>query len=93
LEDPRLCDFEPHTLECKGEDGPDCLTAAQVAVVLAFYSPTVNPRTREQIYPGMVMGNELGWSSEVGRMHSDPLALATAYLRYAVFSRIRTGIT
>jgi feruloyl esterase len=85
LEDPRLCDFEPKTLECKGEDGPDCLTAAQVAVVRAFYSPTVNPRTRERIYPGMVLGSEPGWSSDVGRMHADPLALATAYLRYAVF--------
>jgi feruloyl esterase len=89
LEDPRLCDFEPKTLACQAADGPDCLTAAQVAVVRAFYSPTVNPRTREQIYPGMVVGSELGWSSDVGRMYADPpditKSLATAYLRYAVF--------
>jgi feruloyl esterase len=89
LEDPRLCDFDPKNLECKGEDGPDCLTAAQVAVVRAFYSPTVNPRTREQIFPGMVLGSELGWSSDAGRMYVDPSditkSLATTYLRYAVF--------
>ena len=66
LGDPRLCDFDPKTLECKGEDGPDCLTTAQVAVARAFYSPTVNPRTREQIYPGLMLGSELGWSSDVG---------------------------
>ena len=89
LEDPRLCEFDPKTVECKGEDGPDCLTAAQVAVVRAFYGPTVNPRTREQIFPGMVPGSELGWSSDLGRMYADPSditkTLATAYLRYAVF--------
>jgi pimeloyl-ACP methyl ester carboxylesterase len=53
------------------------------------YSPTVNPRTGEQIFPGMVPGSELGWSSNVGRMYADPpniaKTLATAYLRYAVF--------
>jgi Tannase and feruloyl esterase len=46
LDDPRLCDFDPKILECKGDDRPDCLTAAQITVVRAFYSPTVNPRTK-----------------------------------------------
>jgi feruloyl esterase len=89
LEDPRLCDFDPKILECKSEDRPECLTAAQVAVVRAFYGPATNPRTKEQIFPGMVPGSELGWSSDVGRMFADPpdisKILATAYLRYAVF--------
>jgi feruloyl esterase len=89
LENPLLCDFDPKILECEGEDGPDCLTAAQITVVRAFYGPTVNPRTREQIFPGMVPGSEVGWSSDVGRMYADPpditKSLATAYLRYAVF--------
>ena len=86
LGDPRLCDFDPKTLECKGEDGPDCLTAAQVAVARAFYRPTVNPRTREQIYPGLMLGSELGWSSDVGRMHADiTKTQASEYLRYGVF--------
>ncbi len=89
LQDPRLCNFDPKILQCNGEDQPDCLTAAQIVVVRAFYSATVNPRTREQIFPGMVPGSELGWSSNVGRMYADPpdirKTLATAYLRYAVF--------
>ena len=86
LGDPRLCDFDLKTLECKGEDGPDCLTAAQVAVARAFYSPTVNLRTREQIYPGLMLGSELGWSSDVGRMHADiTKTQASEYLRYGIF--------
>jgi feruloyl esterase len=59
LSDPRLCDFDPKTLKCPGDDGPDCLTTAQVAVALAFYTPTVNPRTKQQIYPGLTPGSEL----------------------------------
>jgi feruloyl esterase len=86
LRDPRLCDFDLKTLECKGEDSPDCLTAAQVAVARAFYTPTVNPRTAEQIYPGLMLGSELGWSSDVGRMHADiTKTQASEYLRYGVF--------
>jgi hypothetical protein len=64
------------------------------------YGPTVNPRTGEQLFPGMVLGSELGWSSDVGRMYPDPpditKTLATAYLRYAVFRRrlaaLRDGV-
>jgi feruloyl esterase len=86
LGDPRLCDLDLRTLECTGEDRPDCLTAAQVAVARAFYSPTVNPRTRELIYPGLMQGSELGWSSDAGRMHADiTKTQASEYLRYGVF--------
>jgi feruloyl esterase len=86
LSDPRLCDFDPKILQCKGDDGPDCLTAAQVAVARAFYIATVNPRTKQQIYPGLALGSELGWSSDVGRMHADiTKTQASEYLRYAVF--------
>jgi len=35
LENPLLCDFDPTILECKGEDGPDCLTTALITVVRA----------------------------------------------------------
>ena len=66
----------PKTLECKGEDGPDCLTTAQVAVARAFYSPTVNPRTREQIYPGLMLGGrtrlELRRGSDAWGHDEDP---------------------
>jgi feruloyl esterase len=78
-------------LQCNGKESTDCLTAAQVTVVRAFYGATVNPRTGEQIFPGMVLGSERGWSSDAGRMYADPpdvtKTLATAYLRYAVFQQ------
>lgn len=52
----------------------------------AFYSATVNPRTKELIYPGLALGSELDWSSNVGRMHADiTKTQASEYLRYAVF--------
>jgi feruloyl esterase len=43
LEDPRLCDFDPKTLQCNGKESTDCLTAAQVTVVRAFYGATESP--------------------------------------------------
>jgi feruloyl esterase len=86
IADPRACDFLPNILQCKGEDRPDCLTAAQVAVAHAFYSPAVNFRTRQEIYPGLMRGSEVGWSSDMGRMHADVTStLASEYLRYAIF--------
>jgi feruloyl esterase len=30
IDDPRKCTFDPGVLECKGADGPECLTKAQV---------------------------------------------------------------
>ena len=61
LEDPRRCDFDPGALQCKNEDTPACLTAAQVDVVRKFYAPLVNPRTKEEIFPGLERGGELLW--------------------------------
>lgn len=61
LEDPTRCDFDPKRLECKGTDQMSCLTPAQVQLVLEFYRPLVNPRTKEQIFPGYAFGSELGW--------------------------------
>ena len=43
--DPRSCRFDPAALECRGEDGADCLTKGQVAAVRAIYDGAKNPRT------------------------------------------------
>jgi feruloyl esterase len=85
LEDPTRCDFDPKNLECQHEDGAECLTAAQVNVVSAFYAPTRNPRTREQIYPGLERGGERGWSAGVGHMGTQRSRGVGDYLRNAVF--------
>jgi feruloyl esterase len=82
LNDPRRCEFDPTALLCKGEDGPDCLSAPQIEVVRTLYGPTLNPRTKEQIYPGLAFGSELSWR---GRMKEDPPDITkdfpTSYLR------------
>ena len=66
LEDPTRCTFDPQVLECSGADGPSCLTAAQVITARMVYSPATNPRTKQQIYPGLVPGSELGWAAQAG---------------------------
>jgi feruloyl esterase len=60
--DPRQCHFDPATLACPGPDADTCLTAAQVQTVRRLYTGPVNPRTHEQIYPGVPAGSELDWS-------------------------------
>jgi feruloyl esterase len=88
LDDPTRCDFDPKKLECKGEDGPSCLTPAQVQLVLKFYNPVVNPRTKEQVFPGYALGSELGWSDFIGRMLPESLMGKGQYLRYALFQDV-----
>ena len=74
LEDPTGCRFDPGVLSCKGDDGPNCLTAKQVEAARAIYAPVVNPRTKRVIYPGLSLGSELGWTLLAGpRALSSPV--------------------
>src|SRR5579871_4460332 len=52
IENPRACKFDPAVLTCKGADGPDCLTAAQVETLRAIHCGPKNPRTDRQISAG-----------------------------------------
>jgi feruloyl esterase len=81
LENPRRCKFDPKVLECKGADGPRCLTVPQVEAARKIYSPATNPRTGKQIYPGLEPGSELGWADKAG---PEPSPVATAHFRYVV---------
>lgn len=70
LEDPRQCKFDPAVLTCKGVDKPDCLTPPQVAALKAIYAGPKNPKTGEQIFPGMPPGSEAApgnWSNWITR--------------------------
>jgi len=82
LEDPTRCKFNPKVLECKGADGPGCLTAPQVESAQKIYTPATNPRTKQQIFPALEPGSELGWARKAGPQ-PDPLAIS--YWRYIVF--------
>lgn len=66
LENPTNCKFDPKVLECKGGDGPGCLTAAQVETARAIYGPITNPRTKAAIAPGFERGSENGWATMGG---------------------------
>jgi feruloyl esterase len=82
LEDPTRCKFDPKILECQGADGPGCLTAPQVEAARKIYSPTTNPRTKQQIFPALEPGSELGWAGKAG---PQPLPVAISHWRYVVF--------
>jgi feruloyl esterase len=82
LEDPTRCKFDPKVLECKGADGPGCLTAPQVEAARTIYTPTTNPRTKQQIFPPLEPGSELGWAPKAG---PQPFSTASSYWRYVVF--------
>jgi feruloyl esterase len=82
LEDPTRCRFNPKVLQCKNTDGLDCLTAAQVEAARKIYAGPKNPRTGEQIFPGLELGSERGWGFFAGG--PQPL-IVTSHFKYLVF--------
>lgn len=82
IEDPTKCNFDPVSIECKGADSNDCLTAAQVTTARKVYSGVINPRTKEVAFPGLEPGSELGWGTQVG---PNPFNPGLDEFRYIVF--------
>jgi feruloyl esterase len=83
IENPMPCKFDPGVLECKGEDEPSCLTAAQVASARTIYSSAINPRTKEEIFPGLEPGSELSWAAHTGG--TQPTLYVQETFKYMVF--------
>ena len=81
--DPERCRFDPKVLVCKGKDGPDCLTAAQVVTMKAVYGGVKNPRTGKRIFAGFEPGGE----DQLGLLMAgpEPFPVATSYMRDLVF--------
>jgi hypothetical protein len=62
LDDPRLCHFDPATLECRGGQAPpQCLSASQAEVAKKLYAGPVDERGRHLFYGGEPYGSELSW--------------------------------
>jgi len=59
IEDPRLCKFNPTSIECKGGATSNCLTAAQVATVRAIQKGA-RAEDGTQLYPGYTLSNPGG---------------------------------
>jgi feruloyl esterase len=82
IENPEACKFDPVVMQCKGDDSNDCLTAPQVETARKVYSGVINPRTKEQIFPGLMPGSEMGWGTQVG---ANPFGPGLDEFRFIVF--------
>ncbi len=83
LDDPTRCSFDPRVLQCAGQEAPTCLSAPQVEAARRIYAGPTNPRTRQQIFPGLERGSELGWAGMAGG--PKPFAITADHFRYVVF--------
>jgi feruloyl esterase len=83
ISDPTRCHFDPGTILCKGEDSPNCLTGPQVELARQIYAPAKNPRTDDELYPGLEPGSELGWAVHAG---PEPLSYAIDGFKYVTFN-------
>lgn len=65
VNDPRGCQFDPATIECKGGDAPGCLTAGQVDSVKLIYAAKLDAAGKEFLPGGMPGGEEgpNGWTT------------------------------
>ena len=75
-------------LQCReGDEGPGCLTAAQLDAVRKIYSGPRDPRTGAAIFPGLEPGSELGWAELAGgpRLGTS----AADHFKYVVFRNPR----
>jgi feruloyl esterase len=74
IDRPDRCDFDPAVLTCRGADGPDCLTPAQVAAwKKILQGPT--GAAGERLYPGYAPGHEDDYPAYItglGVMHGYP---------------------
>lgn len=82
ITEPRACHFDPAVLTCKDGDSSSCLTTAQVETARTMYKPLVNPRTKQEIFPGFEPGSELGWTT-MGS--AQPFGLGTQMFEFMVF--------
>lgn len=84
IENPPRCAFDPKTLRCAGADSETCLTSAQVDAAHRLYATAVNPRTKQDIFPGFVPGGELTWGALAGG--PQPFSIPVDFYKYFVYS-------
>jgi len=61
VRDPKACGFDPASLQCKGADNDQCLTAAQLKLVQRITGPY--PIGPGKTSGGFTLTNPTGWSS------------------------------
>lgn len=80
---PSDCQFDPGKLLCKDTDRSACLTQPQVEAAKNIYAGPTNPRTGEQVFPGLEPGSELGWFI-FGSFPEPPIV--ASHFKYLVFN-------
>jgi feruloyl esterase len=94
VSNPLACRIDLSVLTCKAGDSADCLTSPQLETLQALSSGPTNPRTGEQIFPGLVpSGVEAApanwqlwiWGAAPGR--SAQSGFGVSYFRDLVFER------
>lgn len=83
IENPLSCRFDPKLLLCSGTDTASCLTPPQVESVRALYAPVLDPRTGQEILPGLAPGSELAWAVAAS---ARPVNTALEAFKYIVFA-------
>jgi tannase/feruloyl esterase len=84
IDQPDRCSFDPAVIQCKGGDGPTCLTPAQVETARAMYGPVKDPKSGATLsFPMLHPGSELSWATLGG---PQPYQIATEAFRYVVFN-------
>jgi len=83
IDNPVQCAFDPVVLACKQGDDATCLTPPQVEAARKIYSPAVNPVTKQEIFPALQPGSELGWGGLAG---PQAVGEAVEFFQYVVFN-------
>jgi Tannase and feruloyl esterase len=84
IEEPERCHVDFKALECRGADGPSCLTSRQVQSAQAIISP-LKSSTGEILFPRLEPGTELRWGRLAGG--PEPAALFLDEFRYVVYGK------
>jgi len=83
IDSPDRCAFDPKVLACDGNQGPSCLTPAQVETARAMYAPVKDPKTGATLsFPMLHPGSELGWATLAG---PQPYGIALEAFKYVAF--------
>lgn len=89
ITDPRVCTFQPKSLQCSdNRNQANCLTKAQIAVVNKLYSGPVDRQGRRLYLGNQTIGAELGWMGWiVGKSRMLPMSadISNNYLKYLAF--------
>ena len=83
ISEPLSCHFDPKVTQCKAGEAPDCLTGAQVEAARKIYAAVTNPKTGEEIFPGLEPGSELNWTGPSGGQI--PSTVGTDVFKYVLF--------